>query len=34
VESTRRFARLHALERVLFACASDEVLRAYEAALR
>jgi O-acetyl-ADP-ribose deacetylase (regulator of RNase III) len=34
VETVRTFARLDALERVVFACASEEVLRAYEAALR
>ena len=34
VETVRRFARLDALEQVIFACASAEVLDAYRAALR
>jgi O-acetyl-ADP-ribose deacetylase (regulator of RNase III) len=34
VETVRSFARLDALEQVLFACASAEVLDAYRAALR
>jgi len=34
VKTVRRFARLDALEQVLFVCANDEVLAAYRAALR
>jgi O-acetyl-ADP-ribose deacetylase len=34
VDTVRRFARLDALDRVLFACASPGVLDAYRAALR
>jgi O-acetyl-ADP-ribose deacetylase (regulator of RNase III) len=33
VDTVRGFARLSALERVLFACASAEALRAYQAEL-
>ena len=33
VETVRAFEHLDALERVVFACASESVLRAYEAAL-